>query len=179
TKGPAAQNDLASTGILHDVIQVRSSTLFQGALEALYAVDRNIFTKAAHQRLVDNGGATGGVEHVHSWAIGFAQHADIAFDLRLQAFANTITHMLKGLRIFYLLSRNLHAGTLSKTLCDLGCLLSANRWQLAGHTTCRSTGKGRPGSKDHALRGITWGNAHARSLRSLRLNICVSYLSSI
>ena len=60
-----------------------------------------------------------------------------------------------------LLGGDRDAGTLGEALGDLGRYLIAYLWQCRGNARSCLTGKGGPGAKDHALRGITRGNADA------------------
>src|SRR5699024_4841534 len=129
-KRPATQNDLAAAGVLDDVIEIRLRALFQGAFEAFDAIDGDIVRQAAHQWLVDHGGATGGMEHKYRGAISFAQHANIAFDFRLQAFADQIRQRLEGLRLSDLLGGDFYSGTLGEPLGDFCSLLRGNRRQV-------------------------------------------------
>ena len=60
-----------------------------------------------------------------------------------------------------LLGGDLDAGALSEALGNLGGNLVAHLRQCRGNARRGLSGEGGPGTKDHALRGITRGNADA------------------
>ena len=103
------------------------------------------------------------MEHEHGGASGafgtLTQDADIALDLGLQRLAGDVGQRLDGTGLQHLGSGDLRAGTLVDPVGDLLRGRLVDGVQRAGDAGRCDTAQRGPGSEDHALGGVTRGDA--------------------